>query len=464
MFYSQKKMKDVQALAGMLQRFNEAIDTTSAESMYTWNSLTPYLTYFSSLFVVLISFGLADKAWIPCSELVTLCLFFTVACFMALSDAHDHLALISIGCSVMASLPSILDHFPRIPVVYHLVQLLFGPGFEVEIMPNIHINFGLPSAMYLIVPVLFIRMAARNKWQGWYKVLIPHLVCFFWFQLTVLFYRNSTWMGLLRGTVGWITAIALLPVFVLAILGGTFYYLSSFLTLSSLLKLLTTLSLLAIPAGIAVWAKRGFKVKGVNLDGNKSKLLLALISVFTVIPFLAVWTPPEPKIDGAYLSWETYRDYCSKPVWDQHDIAYAQVQCNHLRYMLVSWTGTVKKVVVKNTDNPSQGFVDLFPLFIGNWLKCTYGEEYPDDPENCSQISKNPQEVEICKLHIAQGIKCHMNHMNRYLFEMWVHMPIDKDNVHDVRVEARHGFKDVLLGIKAGNNIFPILSYIMASL
>ena len=470
MFYSQKKMRDVQALASMLQKFNDAIDTHSAESMYTWNSLTPYLTFFSSIFLFLFSFSMVDKNWVACSEFVVLGLFFTVACFLSLSDKHDHLALISIGFSILADLPTIMDHFPQIPVLYQIIQFFCGPGIPIDIVPNVQVNLGFPSAMYLVVPVLFIRMAATNSWEGTYRVLIPHLVCFFWWQITMMFYRYSTWMGLIRGTIGWATAIVLMPLFVIGLVLGAVYYLSSFLTLSGLLKLLTTILLLAIPAGIAIWAKQGFKVKGFSFDSTKGKIVLGVLSVFTVIPFLAVYTPPEPHTKGAYLTWETYRDYCSKPVWDQHDIAYAQAQCDHLSHMMVSWTGTVKKVVVKNIDNPSEKFVDLFPLFIGNWLKCTYGEEYPTDPEKCSEISTNPTKVQICQLRVAQGIKCHMNNMNRYLFEIWVQMPIDNDNVHDVRVEARDMFKDVILGLKAGDvisfraallselgNIWPVL-------
>ncbi len=453
MFYSQRKMRDVQALANMLQRFNEAIDTNSAESAYKWNSLTPYMTFFGSIFLFLFSFSLVDKEWVPCSEFVVLGLFFTVSCFLALSDKHDHLALISIGCSVVSDLPTIVDQFPHIPVLYHVVQVFCGPGIPVEIMPNVQVNLGLPSAMYLVVPVLFIRMAAKNSWEGTYRVLIPHLVCFFWWQITMMFYRHSTWFGLLRGTVGWVAAVLLMPVLLVGLTFYTVYYISSFLTLSGLLKLLTTILLLAIPAGVAVWAKKGFKVKGFSFESTKGKVLLGLLSVFTVVPLLAVYSPPEPHTKGAYLSWETYREHCSKPMWDQRDIAYSQIQCDHLTHVMVSWTGTIKKVVVKSIDNPSEHFVDIFPLFIGNWLKCTYGEEYPTDPDKCAEISSNPTEVEICKLRVQQGIKCHMNNMNRYLFEIWVQMPIDADNVHDVRVEARHAFKDVLLGLRAGDVI-----------
>ena len=470
MFYSQRKMRDVKALASMLQKFNEAIDTNSAESAYTWNTLTPYFTFFGSIFLFLFSFSMVDKEWIACSEFVVVGLFFTVSCFLALSDKHDHLALISIGCSVLADLPTIMDHFPQIPVLYHIVQVFCGPGIAVQIIPNVQVNLGIPSALYLVVPVLFIRMAAKNSWEGTYRILIPHLVCFFWWQVTMMFYRYSTWVGLIRGTVGWATALLLAPVFVVGLCFAAFYNLSSFLTLSGLLKLLTTVLLLAIPAGIAVWAKKGFQVKGFSFEGRKTRIVLGILSIFTVIPFLAVYAPPEPHTKGAYLSWETYRELCSKPMWDKRDIANAQIQCDHLTHIMVSWTGTVKKVVVKSIDNPSEKFVDIFPLFIGNWLKCTYGEEYPTDPEVCANVSSTRTEADICKLRIQQGIKCHMNNMNRYLFEIWVQMPIDKENVHDVRVEARDAFKSVILGLKAGDvisfraalqselgNIWPVL-------
>ena len=167
MFYSQKKMRDVQALANMLQKFNDAIDTHSAESMYTWNSLTPYLTFFSSIFMFLFSFSMVDKNWVACSEFVVLGLFFTVACFLALSDKHDHLALISIGFSILADLPTIMDQFPQIPVLYQIIEFFCGPGIPINIVPNVQVNLGFPSAMYLVVPVS-VYSDGRQKFMGRY--------------------------------------------------------------------------------------------------------------------------------------------------------------------------------------------------------------------------------------------------------------------------------------------------------
>ena len=61
------------------------------------------------------SFAMADKSWIPCSEFTAIGMFFTLTCFMALSNKYDYLALLSIVVDFVSTLPYLIEDFPKYP-------------------------------------------------------------------------------------------------------------------------------------------------------------------------------------------------------------------------------------------------------------------------------------------------------------------------------------------------------------
>lgn len=452
MFYSKRKMKDVKVMAGMLSRFNKAVDCDTAESSYEWNKLTPYLTYFISIGVMCATFAMCDKSWVPCSELVVIGLFFTLTCFMALSDKYDYLSILSILLDFVSTLPYFIEDLPRIPLFTQLLNLFCGSLYTVEIFPGMNVNFGLPSLAYMIVPMLFVKMAVQKSWSGTYRVLIPHLVCFFWWKISVMFYRYSTWYGLLRGSVGWILLAILLPVFLIFFALYIFFYCISLFTFANFVKIITTLLLLALPIGFGFWAKTGFKVRSFDLHQKSvaAKAVLVFVFILSVIPMIYYFTPPERDVEGKYLRWEQYRKYCSQPQWDQTNIADAMIKCNHLKYSMVEWTGHVKKVTVKEIYNQANQVLGYMPFVVSNWIRCTYGNAYP----HCSEI-EDPGNKEICELATMQNKgNCHLQNMNRYTFEVWVKMPIDNDNVHDVKLIASDWFKECLLKLKENDQVY----------
>lgn len=469
MFYGKKKLKDIKALADMLNRFNETIQTESAASSFTWNSLTPYLSFFVALLFAVMSLAIADRTWIPCSEFTLIGLLLTIASFFALSDKYDYLAILSIFLDNISMLPHVIEGMPRIPVLYHLVQVFAGSLYSVEIVPDLHLHFGLPSLAYLVVPLLFIRMALKDSGKGTYKVLVPHLVCFFWWRMALSFYRYSSWLGLFRATVGWASAVIFLPIFILILFIWLTVQIFEVFTLTNLLRVVTTILLLAIPAAFAFWGSRGYKLHSFELGKSKSSLLkifMVVIFAASVIPFTFVFTPPERDVEGKYVTWDTYSELCSKPQWDKTSIAHSMVICTHLTNTMVEWTGEVKKVTVKSIDNQAESFINILPWSIANWLKCTYGEEYPKDCSNTTDsIERN-----LCEINVMQNRRCHLKRLNRYLFEMWVKMPVGDSYVHDVRVEASHWFMKSMMKIKEGHlvrfraalksdlgNVWPVL-------
>ena len=176
---------------------------------------------------------------------------------------------------------------------------------------------------------------------------------------------------------------------------------------------------------------------------------MVIIFAASVVPFTFIFAPPERDVQGHYVTWEKYRELCSKPHWDESNIADSMVICSHLTGTMVDWRGTIKKVVVKKIDNQAESFINILPWTVANWLKCTYGEEYPKDCANTTSTI----EKDLCEINTLQNRRCHLKKLNRYTFEMWVMMPIDDENVHDVRVEASHWFKDSMLQIKENDHV-----------
>ena len=443
MFYAKRKLRDIQVMTQILGRFSKSVDSDTAESTFCWNSLTPYWMFFGGLAVCVMNFAIAKKEWIPCSECVFISVLFFVSCFFGLNDRYDYLVILSVGFDLLSSLPEVFRAFPRIPVVYHLLNLGVGNVFSLEIVPGLNLNLGFPSLSYVIIPLLFLRMAMRKSWQGTYRVLIPHLVCFFWWKLAVMFFTHSSWMGLIRGSFGWVL-IVLLPLFGVGMIITTIVYCVKIFSVSNLLKVLTTVALITIPAVLGLWAQTGFRARSFSFKNHtaKTKLILAMLSVFSIIPLVYVLSPPERDVHGDFLTWDQYRHSCSQPAWERTNMADAQVKCSHLKHTMVNWSGPVSKVVIAKTENQAESFLDILPVGISDYLKCVYGDKYPE----CESGNfTNEEERDLCRIHTMQGRTCHIKRMDHYTFNIWVKMEIDDETQQDVILVTRNQFRNIAM-------------------
>ena len=314
MFYTKREIKDVKSVANMLQKFNEMLGSERVESSYEWNKLTPYLTFFITLCGMTMSFAIANKSWIPCSEFTAIGMFFTLTCFMALNNKYNYLALLSIIVNFVSTLPYLIEGFPYIPILSYMMTLFCGTVFSLEIVPGMHINIGLPSFAYMIVPFLFIRMAIQQSWTGTFRVLIPYLICFFWWKVSVMFYHCSTWLGLVRASLMWVMFVALLPMLLCLVIIWLIYSLISLFTIANFLCILTTLVLLALPILGEIWDKTGFKVYSFSLNDRSVLARCILVSLFVLsgVPMLYYFTPPERDVSGRYTNWEEVCVFANK--------------------------------------------------------------------------------------------------------------------------------------------------------
>ena len=396
------------------------------------------------------AFCLANKTWIPCSELALVSLFLAGFAIVYLSKHDDPLVLTSLGFDALSCLPHLLAGFPEIPILSQLVWLLTTNFYSIRVMPRFFLNFSVPALEYAILPLLFARMAFKDRWRGIYKVLLPHLIGFFWLQVAVLYFDHATWLGLARGSMGWVSFVLLMPFITIA--GSVYGIYYSFVTFNymSILRVVITAVLLLTPVLLSVWQGYGYSMGSLSLRGKPLKVKIAVVVIPLVLigGGLALMSGSEGE-EGELplMSWELFRERCGRPAWEKTNMADAQRACEHFRLMEVNWTGAVETVNITDIENPADSFLDNFPGEMAEWLKCLYGVPYaPCDEETQSQV-----EFQLCELRAAHGRQCHMKDKRSYTFQLTVAMPLADGNTQSIPITASDEFKDILFQLQRGD-------------
>ena len=452
MFYRRKKLNDIRDIVSFLQTFNAAFDRDTARSMYEWSSMKPYVAFFSSVCVCITAIAVADRCYIPCPELTFTSLFITSVSFMALNDKYEHLVLASIVLNLFASIPAMSETIPNVPFISSILKPVFGyvVSFDIPIVyfGNLHLNIGLPSFAYLIVPILFVAMAMKRSGHGMYYILVPHLVCFSWWQTTLVFYRYSTWYGLIRASVGWLLLILMLPLLIVVALCYVTFYTIYYFGATDFLRLVITILLITIPAGITYWMRNGFSLGlySINRENLTGKLMLCIIVVLCAVPLLFLCYPrsiEEPNMNR--LTWDKYYKYCSTPAWADTNMVDVMLRCAPLRNFKVNWTGIYTgQSVIKDVSSSARAFLDVLSPYFANLLERVYGIPYGD----CNHLISD-WDRDICELALDQGKKFHLTNLDQYTFQFNLIMPNDQQ----IRVEASHYFKDILRSLRKDDQL-----------
>lgn len=444
MFYKKKKRQEANALAEVLKQYDVAVDVDQTQSQYTWNSLTPYIVFFLTIPLVVISFSLADKAYIPCAELCVLCAVLSGLCFVAISDAHDLITLLALFCNFLAALPVFLHNFPNIPVISMLLHLVSGSLVSVDLFGGLKLNIGIPSVCYCLIPIFFIQMAFRQSFQGMYRVLIPHLVCYFWFNLISTFYPFTTWFGLARATVGYLLLPLLIPLsFFIAIL-GLIYVFVKLLSSDMFGKIVITLLLACIPI-LLTQTKKVFGGKFDKRLGALKKVIMAVFAVMAIIPLIFVRLPATTEKKVVDLDLPTYMDLCMPQ--DASEAA-TQIQCNRIVGNKVAWNGVFKSVKVTGITNEVAKMVNVFPAFIGDSLRCIYGKYYGD----CDDESLSENDQAYCKLMTSLGYECHLAEHDKFTFSVSLTV-LDGDRSLSLSADAGNNFRETLMALEPGDEV-----------
>uniref|UniRef100_A0A3P9LY09 Wolfram syndrome 1a (wolframin) n=1 Tax=Oryzias latipes TaxID=8090 RepID=A0A3P9LY09_ORYLA len=483
-FQSSKAWENFRALTSLLTRFEPSLDVEQAETNFGWNNLEPYLYFIFSVFFVIFSFPVADKKWIPCSELSTVAIFFTAVSYNSLSPTAAAYARQALFIEVLSNLCGLTQLLPE-----NMTALRFL-GHTFSILPlgkSVVLKLSLPCILYVYLFCLFFSMARTRGFHGTYCVLIPYLVCFMWCEFSVVLLQNSSAVGLIRTCVAYFLFLFALPILAFGLATMLFIQMVKWFLGLELTKMIVTLVVCALPVTLRLWTRFSTSI----LDVFRSlthrgpvKLILLCISMVILFSSIYVYHSEGQKVYNSTLTWSQYSQVCGPPAWETKGMAQTQIFCSHLYGHRVTWTGRFRHVRVAETENGAQSVINMLPVFMGDWMSCLYGETYPKcEPrspvvtnrtsaameekgeEDANSITETvplhallqmQEEEELCQIKALAKHTCHVKRFDKYRFEVTLGMIREgsaqaEDAARDIILMASHEFRQVLLNLKPGN-------------
>ncbi|KAH9524847.1 hypothetical protein Btru_028023 [Bulinus truncatus] len=445
MFYKKRKKGDSTILVSMLQeKLNVDIDIESTESQYLWNSLTPYLVFFGTLPVMIASFSLANKSYIPCGELFVVSVVMTVFCFIGLNDNHDLLTLTTLLAHGVASLPVFFSSVPNIPVVSGVISFLTQPFFSVELGHGLTFNLSFPSIVHMLIPILLLRMAMQGSWSGAYKILIPHLVCYFWFSISTTTFPLVTFRSLIRATFGYLLLPLAIPVSFFLSIGGIFYLVYKLFMTETSVKILITAVLFGV--SLLLTQSKSLFGKKSNSDLSKSrklkKILMVVFAVLGLIQLLYIPLPTFTKPKHFELSWEDFKEMCLPgpgDIWAPY-----QMRCQDFVGLKVRWKGTTQQVKITKVENTIETVIKSLPTVLSDPLYSIYGDKLME----CNELTIPSTPYKHCQAVKSMGKVHHLRSQNQYTF----YLSISVDG-YVLNVDAGSSFKGKLMALKPGDEL-----------
>ncbi|CAL8264055.1 unnamed protein product [Lota lota] len=470
-FQNSKAWENFRALTDLLAHFEPGLDMEQAETNFGWTHLEPYLYFLLSVVFVLFSFPVADKTWIPCSELAAVAFFFTITSFLSLQASAQLFArrallmeVLSGACSLVHLLPDSLG----------LLRVLGATLVRVPLGGVLALNLGLPCVLYGHLFYLLFRMAQLRGFKGTYLCLVPYLVCFTWCELCLVFLLNSSAIGLVRSCVGYLLFLFALPVLSLGMAAMLLVQLLRFFLALELAKMAVTLAVCAVPVVLRLWTRFSLSPVALwrSLSGSSVvKLALVWLSALLLFCWMYVYRSEGMKVYNSTLTWHEYGGLCGPAAWKEANMARTQILCSHLEGHRVTWTGRFKYARVTDIENGAQSVINLLPVFVGDWVRCLYGEAYPPCPEEGGEaqnapprplpaMAPPPHTDPLCKLKRLAKHECHVKRFDRYKFEVTMGMPLERKTRNGSVVEDEDSTKDIVL--HASSEFGPVLLHLDA--
>ncbi|KAM9741186.1 wolframin isoform 1-T1 [Menidia menidia] len=469
-FQNSKAWENFRALTDLLAHFEPSLDLEQAETNFGWTHLEPYLYFLLSVVFVVFSFPVADKSWIPCSELFAIALFFTVTAFLSLHASAQLFARRALLTEVLSGACS-LTHL--LPDSFWFLRF-FGTTFiTVPLGDAVALNLGVPCLLYGHLFYLLFRMAQLRGFKGTYLCLVPYLVCFTWCELCLVFLNNASAIGLIRTCVGYFLFLFALPILSLGLAAMLIIQLVQWFLTLEVTKMVVTLTICFVPVVLRLWTRFSLNPIVVFRSLSRSsivKLILVWLSAVVLFCWMYVYRSEGMKVYNSTLTWPEYSNLCGPLAWKESNMAQTQILCSHLEGHRVTWTGRFRYVRVTDIENGPQSVINLLPVFVGNWMRCLYGEPYPkcDDVKNATA---EPQPLPapaplpgdaLCKLKKLAKHECHVKRFDRYKFEVTLGMPLerktrngtiveDEDATKDIVLRASNEFKSLLLHLNTGS-------------
>lgn len=321
-------------------------------------------------------------------------------------------------------------------------------------------------------------MARMRGFRGTYCFLVPYLVCFMWCEFSVVLLKCSSAVGLMRTCVAYFLLLFALPILAFGLAAMLLIQLFKWFLELELTKVIVTLVVCAIPVTLRLWTRFSMSILDVFRSMTQRgpvKLILLCISMVILFFSIYVYHAEGQKVYNSTLTWRQYSQVCGPPAWETKGMAQTQLFCSHLHGHRVTWAGRFKHVRVAETDNGAQSVINMLPVFMGDWLRCLYGETYPKcEPKNATAanitaaksapatgtlralLRTQEEEEEMCQIKALAKHSCHIKRFDSHRFEVTVGMFRDgglEDATRDVILMASHEFRQVLLNLNPGDMV-----------
>nr|XP_023654115.1 wolframin-like isoform X2 [Paramormyrops kingsleyae] len=461
-FQNSKAWENFRTLTALLTRFEPGLDVEQAETNFGWNNMEPYLYFILSVFFVIFSFPVADKAWIPCSELATVAIFFMGASYFSLGPSAELYTRRALVIEVASSLCAMTTLLPERMGALRLLGRTF---VTVPLSDFVVLKLSIPCLLYMYLFYLFFRMAQLRGFRGTYCFLVPYMVCFMWCEFSVVLLQSSTAVGLIRTCVAYFLFLFALPALTLGLVAMLVVQAIKWFLELELTKMLVTMAVCAIPVTLRLWTRFSLSLRDVACSvSHRSMVKLILVWISAVILFTCayVYSAKGMNVYNSTLTWQQYSAMCGPRAWQETGAARIQILCSHLEGHRVTWTGQVRHVRVAETENGAQSVINLLPVFVGNWMRCLYGEPYPRcDGQNGTAVGAQlPEMQELCHLKALAKHECHVKRFDSYKFEVTIALPEEHhraaqrdDPSEDILLRASHEFKPALLNMALGSRV-----------
>ena len=337
----------------------------------------PVRYFLVSVVFVVFSFPVADKDWVPCSELATVALFFTVTSYLSLHASAQLFARRALLTEVLSGACALTRLLPE---SLWALRALGTTVVSVPLGDMVSVNLGLPWLLYAHLFYLLFRMAQLRGFRGIYLCLVPYLVCFTWRELCLVLLHSSSALVLLPPCVGYFLFLFALPVLSLGVAAMVLTQLLQWFLALELAKMAVTVTVCAVPVVLRLWTRFSLNPLAVARSLSRSsvvKLILVWLSAVVMFCWMYVYRSEGMKVYNSTLTWPQYGNMCGPRAWRESNMAQTQILCSHLEGHRVTWTGRFRYVRVTDIENGAQSVINLLPVSVGNWIRCLYGEAYP---------------------------------------------------------------------------------------
>ncbi|TNN77706.1 Wolframin [Liparis tanakae] len=466
-FQNSKAWENFRAMTDLLTHFEPSLDLEQAETNFGWTHLEPYLYFLLSVIFVVFSFPVADKSWIPCSELTAVALFFTVTAFLSLHASARLFARRALVTEVLSGVCSLTHLLPdSLPWLLRVFGMTF---ITLPLGDNVVLNLGVPCLLSGHLFYLLFRMAQLRGFKGTYLCLVPYLVCFTWCELSLVFLKNASVIGLIRTCIGYFLFLFALPVLSLGMAAMLMIQLLHWFLALEVTKMVVTVTICFVPVVLRLWTRFSLNPIVVVRSLSRSsvvKLILVWLSAVVLFCWMYVFRSEGMKVYNSTLTWPEYSSLCGPLAWKETNMAQTQILCSHLEGHRVTWTGRFRYVRVTDIENGPHSVINLLPVFVGNWMRCLYGDPYP----LCEEVKNDtagrrpqpgpapPPGDPLCKLKKLAKHECHIKRFDQYKFEVTMGMPLERKTKNGTIIEDEDATKDIVL--RASNEFKSMLLYL----